>query len=179
MQICSEREVGMRSTNRELRALDRREFTLEAALAMLSGVAITISACGGGGPGPTNPTGQGSPTPAPTPSPTPSPTPEATPTPQATPTPEATPTPQATPSPTPSPLSDKVGSISANHGHVARVTAAQQLAGGALQLDITGTASHPHTVQLSAGAIHDIAEGKRVSEDSSTNSGHNHTVTFN
>jgi hypothetical protein len=39
--------------------VDRREFTLAAALAALSGVTITISACGGGGggaAGPSNPT---------------------------------------------------------------------------------------------------------------------------
>jgi len=161
----------MDSTSREARCLDRREFTLEAALAMLSGVAITISACGGGGYSPGSPTGAGSPTPAPTPTPTPTPTPEATPSP--------TPSPTATPSPSPTPVSDKDGTITSNHGHTARVTAAQQLAGGALQLDITGAASHPHTVQLSAGEVRDIAEGKRVSESSSTDSGHFHTVTFN
>ena len=161
----------MDSTSREARRLDRREFTLEAALAMLSGVAITISACGGGGSSPGSPTAVASPTPAPTPTPTPTPTPEATPSP--------TPSPTATPSPSPSPVSDKDGTISSNHGHAARVTAAQQLAGGALLLDITGAASHPHTVQLSAGEVRDIAEGKRVSESSSTDSGHSHTVTFN
>jgi hypothetical protein len=53
------------------------------------------------------------------------------------------------------------------------------MAGGALQLDITGSATHPHSVQLSAGEIGDIAEGKRVSKSSSTNDGHSHTVTFN
>jgi ABC-type Fe3+-hydroxamate transport system substrate-binding protein len=158
----------MRPTSREPRSLDRREFTLEAALAMLSGVAITISACGGGGSSPTSPTAQ-APVPAPTPTPAPTPSP--------TPTPEASPSPS--PSPSPATVTDKAGSISANHGHAARVTAAQQLAGGALQLDITGSASHPHTVQLSAGKVRDIAEGKRVSEDSSTDSGHSHTVTFN
>jgi hypothetical protein len=49
--------------------LDRRTFTLEAVLAILSGVAITISssACGGGS-SPTSPA-----TPAPTPAPTPTP----------------------------------------------------------------------------------------------------------
>jgi hypothetical protein len=158
----------MDSTSREARSLDRREFTLEAALAMLSGVAITISACGGGGSSPGSPTAVASPTPAPTPTPTP--TPEATPSPS--------PSPTATPSPSPTPVSDKDGTISSNHGHAARVTAAQQLAGGALLLDITGAASHPHTVQLSAGEVRDIAEGKRVSESSSTDSGHSHTVTF-
>ena len=33
---------------KEEKTLDRREFTLAAAMAALSGVAITISACGGG-----------------------------------------------------------------------------------------------------------------------------------
>ena len=33
----------------EHKTLDRREFTVAAALAALSGVAITITACGGGG----------------------------------------------------------------------------------------------------------------------------------
>jgi hypothetical protein len=41
----------------EPKAVDRREFTLAAALAALSGVTITISGCGGGGSSaPTNPT---------------------------------------------------------------------------------------------------------------------------
>ena len=39
--------------------LSRREFTVAAALAALSGVAITISACGGGGASPTSSTGAG------------------------------------------------------------------------------------------------------------------------
>jgi hypothetical protein len=37
------------------KTLDRREFTVAAALAALSGVAITISACGGGGSSPSAP----------------------------------------------------------------------------------------------------------------------------
>lgn len=36
---------------KEEKILGRREFTLAAAIAALSGVAITISACGGGGGG--------------------------------------------------------------------------------------------------------------------------------
>jgi len=42
---------------------DRREFTVAAVLAALSGVTITISGCGGGGSSPTTPSG---PTPTPT-----------------------------------------------------------------------------------------------------------------
>ena len=34
---------------------DRREFTLQAALLLLSGVAITVSGCGGGGSSPSSP----------------------------------------------------------------------------------------------------------------------------
>ena len=49
---------------KEEKTLDRREFTLAAALAALSGVVITISACGGGGSPPSAPS-----TPAPTPPP--------------------------------------------------------------------------------------------------------------
>jgi plastocyanin len=52
----------------EIKMLDRRTFTLEAALAVLSGVAITISPGCGGGSSPTTPS-----TPAPTPAPTPTP----------------------------------------------------------------------------------------------------------
>jgi hypothetical protein len=53
----------MEDAMKEEKTLDRREFTLAAAMAALSGVAITISACGGGGSSPT------ASTPAPTPAP--------------------------------------------------------------------------------------------------------------
>ena len=52
-------------------------------------------------------------------------------------------------------------------------------AGGALSLDIRGTATHTHTVELSAADIASIAGNGRVSKSSSTTSGHDHTVTFN
>jgi len=45
----------------ERTTLDRREFTTRSLLAMLSGVAITISGCGGGSDGgPSTPSGGGS-----------------------------------------------------------------------------------------------------------------------
>jgi hypothetical protein len=56
----------MEDAMKETKTLDRREFTLAAAMAALSGVAITISACGGGYSSPTSP---GTPTPVPTPTP--------------------------------------------------------------------------------------------------------------
>ena len=128
-----------------MQTLDRREFTVAAALAALSGVTITISSCGGS---------SGSPTSNPTPTPNPSPT------------------------PTPS-GGDKSGSISGNHGHVAVITAAELTAGGAINLDIAGTAGHTHTVSLSAAEVTQISTGTRVSKASTTNDAHSHTVTFN
>ncbi len=129
----------------EVKMLDRRTFTLEAVLAILSGVAITISssACGGGSPTTPN-------SPAPTPAPTPTPS-----------------------------SGDKMGVVSANHGHVAIITGAQLTAGGAVNLDIKGTASHTHTVSLSAAEIVSIAANHQVSKESTNDSGHSHTVTFN
>ena len=128
---------------KEEKTLDRREFTLAAALAALSGVVITISACGGSY-SPSSPT--------PTPNPAPTPTPAA---------------------------GDKTAVISANHGHVATITAAQLTAAGAVELDIRGSADHPHSVSLSASEITSISGGQRVSKPSTTNSSHDHTVTFN
>ncbi len=49
---------------KQTRLIDRREFTVEAALAALTGVVITISGCGGGGSGYSSPS-------APSSSPTP------------------------------------------------------------------------------------------------------------
>jgi len=127
------------------KTVDRRKFTLASAMAILSGVAITIvdSGCGGSD-SPTMP-------PAPTP----------------------------TPNPNPSPSGDKVGTISANHGHTATITGARLAEGGDLILDITGQASHPHTVNLSGADLTAIAINQRVSRESSTDGGHSHTVTFN
>lgn len=115
--------------------IGRRRFSVEAALAVLGGVTITISGCGGGGG--SSPSG---------------------------------PTPQA---------GDKVGTVSANHGHTAIITAAQLSGGAAVTLQIRGSSDHPHTVQLSAAEIAQIAANGRVSKASSVDDGHDHTVTFN
>ena len=123
------------------KVVGRRQFTLASAMAVLSGVAITItSACGGSG----------------------------------------SPAAPSTPAPTPFPTEpDEVGAISDNHGHSAVITGAQLTAGGALSLDIRGTATHTHTVQLSAAEITSIAGNQRVAKSSSNTNGHDHTVTFN
>jgi hypothetical protein len=116
--------------------LTRREFTLEGALAILAGVAITISGCGGDD----SPTG---------------------------------------PSQPPSNSGDETGAISANHGHTAVITAAELSAANALTLNIQGSAPHPHTVQLTAGEVQTIANGQRVTKESSNDDSHTHSVVFN
>lgn len=116
--------------------IGRREFTVASALAVLSGVTITVGACGGGTASPSSP------------------------------------------SPMPS-SSDKVGIVSANHGHTATITSAQLMAGGDLSLDITGTSDHPHTVQLTGADLTQINDGQRVSKVSSNDDAHTHSVTFN
>jgi hypothetical protein len=113
--------------------MDRRTFTLQAALALLSGVAITISGCG-----------------------------------------STTPT-----SPPPSGGSSDVnGTVSANHGHTAVITAAQLTSNG-ISLNIMGSATHNHVVELSTAELTMISNRGQVAKVSTTDSGHNHTVTFN
>jgi hypothetical protein len=131
----------------ERKTLGRREFTVASVLAALSGVAITVTSCGGGS------SYDGSPT---------------------TPSTPSTPTPTPTP-----PEGDVFGSISANHGHEARITAARLADPASVDLDIQGGADHPHTVSLSAAEVQQIADGQQVSKTSSTNQSHNHIVTFN
>jgi hypothetical protein len=126
----------------ETQELGRRKFNVMAALAVLSGVAITVTGCGGSDPdsdGPTSP---------------------------------------------PQPGVDRVGAISANHGHSARVTGAQLTAGNTLMVDIQGGADHRHTVELSEADIEQIRSGRQVAKESSpgqssTEPSHRHTVTFN
>lgn len=123
--------------------ISRREFTLQSALSVLAGVAITVSGCG-------DDDSPAAPTPAPTPEPSP-----------------------------PAGTSDVEGVVGSNHGHTATITAAQLMDGDAISLDITGVANHPHTVELSADEVSQIASDMRVSKMSSTNAAHAHTVTFN
>jgi len=115
-----------------------RRATLKSILALLSGVTITIAACGDDDP-PTMPspgTGGAS------------------------------------------------GSIATNHGHVATVTSAQLMANNAVTLQIRGSATHPHTVQLSAQELSQIAASQRIAKTSSTDDSpdagvHSHVVSFN
>ena len=80
----------------------------------------------------------------------------------------------------PTPVSADVnGAVSANHGHVATITAAQITAAGALSLNIMGTATHAHTVALTASQVQHIGARQQVAVTSTTDAGHDHTVTFN
>ena len=117
--------------------LDRREFTLAAILAMLSGVTITISGCGSSSSSPSTPTAQ------------------------------------------PPAAGDKTATISANHGHTATITAAQLTAGGDLTVQLTVGEGHTHSVGLTGAEVVQIRDNTRVSKESSSSSGHTHTVTFN
>jgi len=118
--------------------LERREFVLGSLLAMLSGVSITISGCGG----------DDSPTSNPTPTPTPT-------------------------------TGDKMGTISANHGHTATITGAQLTAGGDLTVELTVGSGHTHSVSLTGAEVVSIRNNTRVSKESTSSQAHTHTVTFN
>jgi hypothetical protein len=52
---------------------------------------------------------------------------------------------------------------------------------GAVKLDIQGTASHPHSVELTAAEVLSIRDGRQVEKASSPNpsGSHSHMVTFN
>ena len=119
--------------------LDRREFTLAAVLAALSGVTITISGCGGDGGGTTNPN----------------------------------------PVPSTNPGDKSASSISGNHGHTAVITAVQLTSTSTVGLDIRGSADHPHSVELTAAQVQQIAANQRVAKESTVEQSHSHTVTFN
>ncbi len=126
---------------KESTAPTRREFTLEAALALLAGCVITISDACGGSKTNTSPT---SPSPAP---------------------------------------ADINGTVSANHNHVAVVTAAQITATNAIVLSIQGTAAHNHTLSLSQAELQALKNRQPVPKDSTNDFSntyglHMHTVMF-
>jgi len=84
------------------------------------------------------------------------------------------------PNPTPTPGSGDVqGTISANHGHIVGITAAQLQAGGDLTLVFSGNATHTHSVDVAAAEVVQIRGGGRVSKTSTSAEAHSHNVTFN
>jgi hypothetical protein len=115
-------------------SVTRREFTLEAALAILAGCVISITETGCGS--------------------------------------------DSSPGPSPLPVGDVNGTISANHGHTATVMAAQIAAGGAITLDIQGSATHDHKVSLSQTDMASLKNRQPVTSTSTTDASHSHGVTF-
>ena len=85
-------------------------------------------------------------------------------------------TPPTTPSTTQ--LSSVTGGISDNHGHTAVIAGAQISAGTALSLNITGTATHPHTVAIAQADLMALQNRQAVTKTSTTDNGHSHMVTF-
>ena len=97
----------------------------------------------------------------------------------SSPSPTSTP-PPATPPPAAScPQGNACGQVSVDPQHHAEITAAQLGAGGALTLDIRGSATHTHTVELTGAEVVAIRERQRVEKVSSTTLSHDHLVTFN
>jgi hypothetical protein len=78
----------------------------------------------------------------------------------------------------PAPVTDKAGSISNNHGHVAVITGAQLTAASTLALSLQGTASHNHMLELSGAELGQIREGRTFTKEC-TGTSHTHMVTFN
>jgi hypothetical protein len=92
------------------------------------------------------------------------------------------PTAPGNPAPTPTPTTaagDKSGQVSANHGHVATIHAAELSAGMGLSIGIRGTATHNHDIVLTAAQVVSVRDGSRVQLQSTNQDGHSHTVTFN
>jgi hypothetical protein len=74
---------------------------------------------------------------------------------------------------------DLVGTISDNHGHKAILKKVIIDAGGAVSLDIQGSAGHTHTLSLTADDMTELKKsGGMVVKDSSTTNGHHHQVMF-
>jgi hypothetical protein len=76
------------------------------------------------------------------------------------------------------PPADNNGVIANNHGHVAQVTSAQLTAANGVLLNLQGTASHNHTLELSADEVMQIRDGRTVARECNGTS-HKHMVTFN
>ncbi len=75
---------------------------------------------------------------------------------------------------------DVAGAVGASsgHSHSVTITEAQLETGEGVTLVLTGS-GHTHSVSLTAEEVMSIAGGQRVSKQSTRNSGHEHTVTFN
>lgn len=67
--------------------------------------------------------------------------------------------------------------ISANHGHVAAIPAADVTAGVQKTYDIMGASLHPHTITVTAAMFAMLKAGSMVVVTSSNDAAHTHNVT--
>jgi hypothetical protein len=74
---------------------------------------------------------------------------------------------------------DEAGAIADNHGHTATITSADLTAGGAVTLNIMGSANHNHQVSLTAAQVVQVRSNQQVVVTSTTTNAHQHSVTFN
>ncbi len=74
-------------------------------------------------------------------------------------------------------LTEVLTAIGANHGHVLVVSLADVRAGAEKTYDISGSAGHAHSVTLTSADFDVIAEHGTLTLQSTTGSGHRHSVT--
>jgi len=67
--------------------------------------------------------------------------------------------------------------IAANHGHILTVTAADAAAAVDKTYDIMGTATHTHSVTITAAMFAMLETGVVISTTSTTDAGHSHGIT--
>jgi len=67
--------------------------------------------------------------------------------------------------------------IASNHGHVLTVTTADAAAAVDKTYDIMGTASHTHSVTITAAMFATLETGAVITTTSTTTSGHSHGIT--
>ncbi len=67
--------------------------------------------------------------------------------------------------------------IASNHGHTLNVSKEDVAAGVEKTYDIRGSATHPHSVTVTAAHFTTLAGNAQVVIDSSNDSGHSHSVT--
>jgi putative copper export protein len=77
------------------------------------------------------------------------------------------------------PAGSREGVVSNNHGHRAIVEAAQLSANSTVTIDMRFRATHNHTLVLTPLELASISENGHIVKISSSDEGHNHTVTFN
>ncbi|MBI3542436.1 MAG: hypothetical protein HY075_04065 [Deltaproteobacteria bacterium] len=70
-----------------------------------------------------------------------------------------------------------VATFDFNHGHMLNVTAQDVSAGTAKTYHIQGTADHDHLVQVTAQDFANLMSNQGITEVSSVNLGHQHTIT--